>query len=39
MENSELVKFGKDEERVRPPKMQTGLLGLGEDLDSLDDLM
>jgi DNA-directed RNA polymerase subunit beta len=39
MENSEVVKFGKDEERVRPPKMQTGLLGLGEDLDGLDDLM
>jgi DNA-directed RNA polymerase subunit beta len=39
MESGEMVKFGKDEERVRPPKMQTGLLGLGEDLDGMDDLM
>ncbi len=27
----ELIKFGKDEERARPPKLMTGLLGLGED--------
>jgi DNA-directed RNA polymerase subunit beta len=27
----ELIKFGKDEERTRPPKLSTGLLGLGED--------
>ncbi len=27
----ELIKFGKDEERSRPPKLSTGLLGLGED--------
>lgn len=27
----ELIKFGKDEERARPPKMPTGLLGLGEE--------
>jgi DNA-directed RNA polymerase subunit beta len=39
MDNGEVVKFGKDEERVRPPKIETGLLGLGEDLDSLDDLI
>ncbi|HVN54500.1 MAG TPA: DNA-directed RNA polymerase subunit beta [Anaerolineaceae bacterium] len=31
MENGEVIRFGKDEERVRPPKMETGLLGLGED--------
>jgi DNA-directed RNA polymerase subunit beta len=29
LENGEVVKFGKDEERQRPPKMETGLLGLG----------
>jgi len=33
MDNGEVVKFGKDEERVRPPRIETGLLGLGEDLD------
>jgi DNA-directed RNA polymerase subunit beta len=27
----ELIKFGKDEERQRPPRLRTGLLGLGED--------
>ena len=35
MDSDEVVRFGKDEERVRPPKMDTGLLGLGEDLDNL----
>jgi DNA-directed RNA polymerase subunit beta len=30
-ENGEVIKFGKDEERSRPPKITTGLLGLGED--------
>ena len=34
MESGEVVRFGKDEERVRPPKLGTGLLGLGEDLDN-----
>jgi DNA-directed RNA polymerase subunit beta len=29
-EGGETVRFGKDEERVRPPRMTTGLLGLGE---------
>jgi len=29
MDNKEIIRFGKDEERVRPPKMETGLLGLG----------
>lgn len=27
----ELIKFGKEEERARPPKITTGLLGLGEE--------
>src|SRR5450756_1567272 len=33
MDNGEVIRFGKDEERVRPPKIETGLLGLGEDSD------
>ena len=33
MDNGEVVRFGKDEEKARPPKMGTGLLGLGEDLE------
>jgi DNA-directed RNA polymerase subunit beta len=36
MESGEVIRFGKDEERVRPPKMGVGLLSLGEDLE--DDL-
>ncbi len=31
-ESGEVVKFGKDEEKVAPPKLETGLLGLGENL-------
>ncbi len=31
MDNGEVIRFGKDEERMRPPKVKTGLLGLGED--------
>jgi len=31
MDNGEVVRFGKDEERVRPPKVETGFLDLGED--------
>jgi DNA-directed RNA polymerase subunit beta len=30
-ENGEVIKFGKDEERAKPPKLVTGLLGLGDD--------
>ena len=30
MDDGEVIRFGKDEERIQPPKMQTGLLGLGE---------
>jgi len=30
-ESGEVIKFGKDEERSKPPKLSTGLLGLGED--------
>src|SRR5512139_2058003 len=35
MDSGDVIRFGKDEERVRPPKLETGLLGLGEDLDDL----
>jgi len=35
MDSNETIKFGKDEERIRPPKLDTGLLGLGNDLDKL----
>jgi DNA-directed RNA polymerase subunit beta len=28
----EVIKFGKDEERARPPKLPTGLMGLGEEM-------
>jgi DNA-directed RNA polymerase subunit beta len=35
MDNKEIIRFGKDEERVRPPKLETGLLGLGEELEGL----
>jgi DNA-directed RNA polymerase subunit beta len=32
MGNDEVIRFGKDEERIKPPRVSTGLLGLGEDL-------
>jgi DNA-directed RNA polymerase subunit beta len=31
-ETGEIIRFGKDEERTRPPRITTGLLGLGKDL-------
>ena len=30
-DSGEVIKFGKDEERTRPPRLGTGLLGLGEE--------
>jgi DNA-directed RNA polymerase subunit beta len=30
-DTGEVIRFGKDEERARPPKMATGLLGFGDD--------
>ncbi len=30
-DTGEVIRFGKDEERTKPPKISTGLLGLGED--------
>ena len=35
MDTKEVIRFGKDEERVRPPRLETGLLGLGEELQGL----
>jgi len=32
-DGGDVVRFGKDEEKVHPPKLETGLLGLGEKLD------
>jgi len=31
-DSGEVIRFGKDEERARPPRLSTGLLGLGEEL-------
>jgi DNA-directed RNA polymerase subunit beta len=31
-DNGEVIKFGKDEEKVHPPKYTTGLMDIGEDL-------
>jgi DNA-directed RNA polymerase subunit beta len=30
-DTGEIIRFGKDEERTRPPRVSTGLLGLGDD--------
>ena len=35
MDNKEVIRFGKDEEKIRPPRLETGLLGLGEELQGL----
>ncbi|GAP15328.1 DNA-directed RNA polymerase subunit beta [Longilinea arvoryzae] len=35
IENDEVIRFGKDEERIHPPKLETGLLGLGEDFGDI----
>jgi len=29
-ETGDIIRFGKDEARSRPPKLSTGLLGLGD---------
>jgi len=31
-EGGDIIRFGKDEEKVHPPKLETGLLALGDDL-------
>jgi DNA-directed RNA polymerase subunit beta len=35
MESGDTIRFGKDEDRIRPPKLSTGLLGVGANLDKL----
>ena len=35
MESGEIIRFGKDEARVKPPKLSTGLLGLSKNIDNL----
>jgi DNA-directed RNA polymerase subunit beta len=35
-EGGDIIRFGKDEEKVHPPKLGTGLLGLGEDLMKME---
>jgi len=35
MDSKEVIRFGKDEEKIRPPRLETGLLGLGEELEGL----
>jgi len=30
-DTGEVIRFGKDEERTRPPRLATGLLGLGDE--------
>jgi DNA-directed RNA polymerase subunit beta len=35
MDNGEIIRFGKDEERARPVKMGTGLLSIGGDYEEL----
>jgi len=34
-ETGDVVKFGKDEEKAHPPKLSTGLMGIGSDLDTI----
>jgi len=34
-DSGEFIRFVKDEPRERPPKIETGLLGLGEELDNI----
>ncbi|MGQ9834122.1 MAG: DNA-directed RNA polymerase subunit beta [Candidatus Villigracilaceae bacterium] len=34
-DNGEVIRFGKEDEKTHPPKMSTGLLGLGDNLPDL----
>jgi DNA-directed RNA polymerase subunit beta len=36
IDNGEVIRFGKDEEKVHPPKVDTGLLGFGEGISKAD---
>ena len=35
MESGDVIRFGKDEEKIKPVKLDTGLLGLGKNIDNL----
>ena len=35
MDSGDVIKFGKDEAKLKPPKLETGLLGLGKNIDNL----
>jgi DNA-directed RNA polymerase subunit beta len=35
MDSGDVIKFGKDEAKIKPPKLETGLLGLGKNIDNL----
>jgi DNA-directed RNA polymerase subunit beta len=37
MDTGDVIKFGKDEAKVKPPKLETGLLGLGKNIENLFD--
>ena len=35
MDSGDIIKFGKDETKAKPPKVETGLLELGKQIDNL----
>jgi len=35
LDSGDVIKFGKDEEKIKPPKLPTGLMGLGEKFEDL----
>jgi DNA-directed RNA polymerase subunit beta len=35
LDSGDVIKFGKDEEKIKPPKLPTGLLGLGEKFEDI----
>ncbi len=35
LDSGDVIKFGKDEEKIKPPKLPTGLMGLGKNFDNL----
>ncbi|RLC38430.1 MAG: hypothetical protein DRH51_08325, partial [Candidatus Coatesbacteria bacterium] len=35
LDTGDVIRFGKDEERIKPVKLNTGLLGLGKNIDNL----
>jgi len=35
LDTGDVIRFGKDEERIKPVRLDTGLLGLGKNIDNL----